>query len=130
MTKKLLIVDDDASGSDMYRMRFEVDKWEVKQAFSSEEAMVILKEENYLPDVILLDLVLPKMQGSELLGIIKKDDRTKDVVVIILTALMLNSADQERISKGADDYIMKINILPHELVERVEKLLKKKGIKV
>ncbi len=127
MSKKLLIVDDNWGCSDLYRMRFEYDKWEVKIAYSAEQAMEMLKDKQYLPDAILLDLMLPKMQGDELLEIIRKDPRIKDVVVVVLTALSLNPNDEERISGEADDYIMKIDILPEQLVKRVTELVEKKN---
>ncbi len=65
------------------------------------------------------------MQGDELLGVIRKDPALKDIVVIILTALGLNPYDEERISGEADDYILKISILPEQLVNRVTELVEK-----
>jgi len=127
MSKKLLIVDDNKGNSDLYKMRFEYDKWEVKVAYSAEQAIEIFEDHNYLPDAILLDLMLPKMQGDELLKIIRKDQRTKDIVVVVLTALQLNPADEEKISGDADDYILKIDILPEQLVNRVDELVEKKA---
>jgi len=127
MIKKLLIVDDNRGNSELYKMRFEYAKWEVNVAYSAEQAMEILKDEDYKPDAILLDLMLPKMQGDELLKIIRQDPRIKDIVVIILTALQLNPADEQKISGDADDYILKIDILPEQLVERVTELVNKKG---
>jgi len=127
MSKKLLIVDDNWGCSDMYRLRFEHAKWEVKIAYTAEDAIEILKNSDYLPDAILLDLMLPKMQGDELLEIIRKDPRIKDVIVVVLTALNLNPIDQNRISGDADDYIMKLDILPEQLVNRVNELVEKKA---
>lgn len=126
MSKKLLIVDDNWGCSDLYRMRFEFAKWEAKIAYSAEEAIDILKDENYLPDAILLDLMLPRMQGDELLDIIRENPRTKNIVVVVLTALNLNPIDQEKLSGKADDYILKIDILPEQLVNRVTELVEKK----
>ncbi|MFA7253481.1 MAG: response regulator [Patescibacteria group bacterium] len=127
MSKKLLIVDDNWGCSDLYRMRFEFAKWEVKIAYSAEDAIEMFKDKEYLPDAILLDLMLPKMQGDELLKIIRKDPRIKDIVVVVLTALNLNPIDQNRISGDADDYIMKIDILPEQLVNRINELVEKKA---
>ncbi|MEI6498615.1 MAG: response regulator [bacterium] len=127
MSKKLLIVDDSWGCSDLYRLRFEYANWEVAIAYSAEEAIEKMKNNN-LPDVILLDLMLPKMQGDELLEIIRTDQRTKDIVVIVLTALSLNPIDQEKFEGKADDYILKIDILPEQLVNRVNEILKKKQL--
>lgn len=119
---KLLIVDDSKGCSDMYKMRFEYADWEVKIAASAEKAIEMLNKE-YLPDAILLDIMLPKMQGDELLGIIKNNPKTKDIKVVVLTALNFVSGQEQTITDKADDYILKIDIMPDELVKRVTGLL-------
>ncbi len=124
---KLLIVDDNRGCSDLYKLRFSDAGWDVDIAYSAEAAIQMLMHTDYLPDAILLDLMLPKMQGDELLLIIRKDPRIKDVVVVVLTALSLNPIDQERISGDADDYILKLDIMPKELVEHVTELVEKKS---
>lgn len=123
---KLLIVDDNRGCSDLYKLRFSNAGWDVNIAYSAEAAIQMLTKTDYLPDAILLDLMLPVMQGDELLRIIRKDPRIKDIVVVVLTALNLNPTDQEKISGDADDYILKLDILPKELVERVSELVEKK----
>lgn len=123
MVHKLLIVDDNRGCADMYKMRFEYDKWEVSVVFSAEEAIEILKDGAYRPDAILLDIMLPKMQGDELLNILKNDPKTKDIKIIVLTALNLYSGREEKIIEKADDYILKIDIMPNALVKRVTKLV-------
>jgi DNA-binding response OmpR family regulator len=123
---KLLIVDDNRGCSELYKLRFSNDGWDVNIAYSAEAAMVLFKKSDYKPDAILLDLMLPKMQGDELLKVIRSMPRIKDVVVVILTALSLNPKDQEVISGEADDYILKLDIYPKELVERVTELIEKK----
>lgn len=127
MSYKLLVVDDSKGCSDLYKMRFEYDKWEVKVAYSAERSMKMLEGTDYKPDAILLDLMLPKMQGGEYLKVLRSDSKTKDIVVVILTALSINPVDQEEISGEADDYIMKIDILPQQLVKRVTELVEKKS---
>ena len=126
MSYKLLIIDDSKGCSELYKLRFSHDGWDVNIAYSAEVALKMLKETDYLPDAILLDLMLPKMQGDELLKVIRLDPRIKDVIVVVLTALSLNPVDEEKISGQADDYILKIDINPGELVERVTKLVEKK----
>ena len=126
MSYKLLIVDDNKGCSDLYKLRFEYAGWDATIAYSAETALKTLTETDYKPDAILLDLMLPKMQGAELLRIIRKDPRIKDVVVVVLTALSLNLVDQEEISGDADDYIHKLDIMPKELVKRVTELIEKK----
>lgn len=126
MSKKIFIIEDDKSCSDMYKMRFEMNKWEVTLAYSPEQALEILKT-GYNPDAILLDLMFRKMKGDEFLHIIRKKPKTKDTVVVILTAMnFIEPTKQEEAAKEADDYILKISIMPKELVERVEELVERK----
>lgn len=121
MARKLLIVDDNKGCDELYKIRFEKAGFEVKVVYSAEQAIEILKE--YRPDIILLDLMLPKMQGDELLGILKSDEKTKDIKIMVLTALNLNNDDAEKVKGIADDFVLKISVLPRELVQRVNKLL-------
>ena len=125
MNHKLLVVDDNRGCADLYKMRFEHDNWEVKVAFSAEEALDYLSQD-YQPDAILLDIMLPKMQGDELLEIIRKNPETKNIKVVVLTALNLNNEDRTRICKHADECLLKIDVMPKELVEKVQKLVGKK----
>lgn len=124
MSKKLLIVDDNKGCDELFRARFEMADYEVRVVYTAEEAIEVLKK--YHPDAILLDLMLPKMQGDELLGILKSDPETKDVKVIVLTALNLTSDDADKVRGIADDFVLKIKIMPKELVERVTKLIESK----
>lgn len=126
MSYKLLIVDDNRGCSELYKLRFSSDGWDVNIAYSAETALKLFKDTDYKPDAILLDLMLPKMQGNELLKVIRSMPRIKDVVVVILTALSLNPKDQEVVSGEADDYILKLDIYPKELVERVAELIENK----
>jgi len=126
MLKKILIVEDDKSCSDMYKMRFEMNKWEVTVAYSPEHALTILKSD-YAPDAILLDLMFRGMKGDEFLHLIRKEPKTKDTVVVVLTAMnFIEPTKQAEINKEADDYIFKISIMPKELVEKVTKLVEGK----
>jgi len=127
MSQKLLIVDDNKGCDELYKMRFEKADFEVKVVYTAEEAIEVLK--NYHPDAILLDLMLPKMQGDELLRILKSDPKTKDIKVIVLTALNLNNDDAEKVKGIADDFVLKISILPRELVGRVNSLLEDRKTK-
>ena len=128
MSQKLLIVDDNKGCDELYKMRFEKAGFEVKVVYSAEDAQGLLK--SYHPDVILLDLMLPKMQGDELLKILKSDEETKDIKVMVLTALNLNNDDAEKVKGIADDFALKISVLPRELVKRVNSLLGNKETKV
>lgn len=124
MTHKVLIVDDNKGCSDLYKLRFEIAAWEVVVAYSAEEGLEMLKKD-YRPDVILLDLMLPKMQGDEMLKILKEDAELKSIPVIILTAVSFNK-QEEAIRELADAYEIKIDITPEKLVKRATELVEKK----
>ncbi|MFA4995598.1 MAG: response regulator [Patescibacteria group bacterium] len=126
MSYKLLIVDDSRGCCELYKMRFELDRWQVEVAFSAEKAIEILKDDKYKPDAMLLDIMLPKMQGDEFLKIIKSDPKTKDIKVVVLTALNFFKGEEEKLSNKADDYILKIEIMPDQLVKRVTELVEGK----
>jgi DNA-binding response OmpR family regulator len=124
MSRKLLVVDDNQGCCDLYKMRFEIAGYDVKVVFSAEEAIELLKD--YHPDAILLDLMLPKMQGDELLKILKSDSKTNKIKIAILTALNLAPEKEREVCDKADDCIFKIDITPKDLVKRVEAMLKDK----
>ncbi len=123
MSHKLLVIDDNKGCCDLYKFRFEHDGWEVRIAYSAEKALEIFKDEEYLPDTILLDVMLPRMQGDELLSILKNDSKTKDIKIVMLLAVNFSSDDENSFTKKADDCILKIDLKPNELVERVTKLV-------
>jgi DNA-binding response OmpR family regulator len=79
-----------------------------------------------LPDLLLLDVVLPKKDGFEILAELRKDARTKDLLVILLTNLGQKPDVERGIKLGADDYIIKAHYTPTEVVEKIAKLLKDK----
>lgn len=122
MSHKILIVDDNRGCCDLYKMRFEYDKWNVIVAYTAEKALELLKR-GYHPDAILLDIMLPKMQGDELLEILKSNPETKDIKVVIISAINFFKEKNEILFAQADDCIMKIDIMPNELVARVTKLV-------
>ena len=122
MTKKILIVDDNKGCCELYQQRFEIDGYEVKSVFSAEEALKIL-ESGYKPNAILLDILLPKMQGDELLPLLKSNPKYQDIKIIVFTALTLKPEHEKKIIDQADDYVLKMDLTPKELVERVDKLI-------
>ena len=123
MSKKYtaLIVDDDKFLLDMYRKKFENDGATVDVAVGSEEALGKLRG-GAKPDVLILDIIMPSMDGIELLEVIRKEKLAPDSVVIMLT----NESDAERIDKakslGIKGYIVKATSIPTEVVEKVREI--------
>lgn len=117
----ILIVDDDTFFLDMYSMRFKTAGYEVATASNGKDALD--KLQTIIPDIILLDLTMPVMDGFETLKQIQKEDRLKKAKVIMLT----NKGEPEDITLcdkyGAIGYIIKANSTPTEVVERVNTFL-------
>lgn len=116
--KKILIVDDDKFLLDMYTYKFKEKKFDVMQALGSIEALNKLKE-GITPDVILLDVVMPAMDGFELLTLIKSEKLAPNAKVIMLSNLGQPSDVEKGRSLGARGYVVKASATPSEVVEKV-----------
>jgi len=121
MTAKLLIVDDAQTIRSFETMIMENSGYEVIQATNGVEALLTMHNES--PDLVLLDIEMPIMDGIECCRQIKQDETFKDVKVIIVTTRSEYSKISEAFAAGADDYIIK-PIEPNELREKVKDLLK------
>lgn len=117
---KILIVEDDVFLSDLYKTKFTLDGFEVITAYDGEKGLE-LAEKN-LPQVILLDLVLPKMSGFAVLENLKKEKATKDIPVVLLTNLGQKSDVENGLQLGAVDYLIKAHFMPSEVVAKIKKL--------
>ncbi|KKU28453.1 MAG: Response regulator receiver domain protein [Candidatus Giovannonibacteria bacterium GW2011_GWB1_46_20] len=120
--KKVLIVDDDKFLLDMYTIKFTENNFDVTAALGSVEALGKIKE-GIDPDVALLDVVMPAMDGFELLETIKRDKLAPRAKVIILSNLGQQSDIDKGNALGADGYIVKANATPSEVVEKVKEIL-------
>ena len=120
---KILIVEDDPFLAEMYSTKINQEGFEVESAGDGKEAVEKARSTN--PDVILLDIVLPKMDGFEVLQKIKKDPTLQHIKVIVLTNLGQKEEVEKGIELGADDYIVKAHFTPTEVVNKVKKILSK-----
>lgn len=120
--KKIFIVDDDKFLLDMYTFKFKERGFEVTQAFGSIDALNKLKG-GIVPDVILLDIVMPSMDGFELLGLIKTENLAPDAKVIVLSNLGQPGDVEKGRSLGANGYVIKASSTPSEVVEKVVTVL-------
>ncbi len=118
---KIAIIEDDAVISQMYRMKFEADGFEVQLANNGERGVAMV--ESFVPDLILMDLQMPQMGGAEALSIIRKKPWGKDIPVIILTNLGEEESPKEIRSLGIDSYIVKAELTPRQVVQRVKEAL-------
>ncbi len=120
---KILIIEDDAFIMDMYCTKFEMTGYKVLKADDGIKGIKIINESK--PDIVVLDIIMPRMDGFEVLKMVKKDPKLQDIPVILLTNLGQKENIEEGIELKADDYIIKAHFTPDEVVNRVEKVLKK-----
>ncbi len=124
----ILLVEDDSFISGMYQTKLANLGYEVEVIEDGQVAWERLQRDP-LPDLVLLDIVLPQRDGFEILAAIRKQRRTKDLPVILLTNLG-QKPDVERGTKlGADEYIIKAHYTPTEVVEKITKVLKERAKK-
>ncbi len=118
----ILVVEDEEAISVLIKYNLEKSGFAVTQAFDGEEALE--KMETFIPDLIIMDLMMPKMNGYELTSEIRKFDLTKDIPIIMLTARGQESDKLQGYEKGVDDYITKPFSIK-ELEARVRAVLKR-----
>lgn len=121
---KVLICDDDPLLLDLMEFRLAAKGYEVVRAADGGEALV--KAVHEAPDVILLDGMMPKSDGLEVLTSIKADERLSDIPIIMLTARKGERDIVSALEKGADDYLVK-PFIPEELLARLARVLARKG---
>ncbi len=117
----VLIIEDDPLISRMYQTVFKFDGFEVEMARDGAEGIAKLKE--HKPVMILLDIMMPKMTGIEVLGDIKSNPATKNIPVIVLTNLSGAEDAEKAIEMGAVKYIVKSANKPKEIVAQVKEVL-------
>lgn len=118
---KIAIIEDDAVISQMYRMKFEADGFDVQLADNGKKGVALV--EHTAPDIILLDLQMPEMGGAEALTEIRKQAWGKDIPVIILTNLGEEEAPKGIRGLGIHSYIVKAELTPRQVVQRVKEAL-------
>lgn len=122
-SQKILLIEDDKMLLEMYAAKFSREGYTVLTAENGANGLKLAQEEK--PDIILLDIIMPKMDGFATLKEIRKDDGMKSIPVILLTNLGQDQDIQKGKSLGADDYFIKANHTPTEIVEKVKGMLSK-----
>lgn len=118
---KILIVEDDAIINLMYKTKLELDGFEVLSATDGLMGLAMAKKEK--KDLILLDIIMPQLDGFTVLAELKRDVRTKDTPVILLTNLGTEEDKERGIKLGAVDYIIKAGLTPAQVSEKVQEYL-------
>lgn len=116
--KKILLVEDDIALAAVYKSRLELEDFDTREAHNGEDALSIAKE--YAPDLILLDAMMPKISGFDVLDILRNTPETANIKVIMLTALS-QAKDKERAEAlGVNDYLVKSQVVIGDVVDRVK----------
>lgn len=123
---KIAIIEDDAVISQMYRMKFEAEGYEVQMASNGRLGVELV--EKMRPDIILLDLRMPEMDGTEALTQIRKHNWGKNIPVMILTNVGEEEAPAELKDLNVLDYIVKADLTPRQVTEKVKEALGKKQL--
>ena len=118
---KIAIIEDDPVIRQMYLMKFESAGFDVSVAENGQEGVVLV--ERFRPDIILLDLTMPVMTGDEALAEIRRSERGRDIPVMILTNLGEEEAPKSLHKLGIHSYIVKADLTPRQVVDRVKKAL-------
>ncbi len=125
--KKIFIIDDDKFLLDMYSLKFNKAGYDVKTADSTEEALKTIRD-GYEPEIVLCDIVMPGLDGLDMVGAIRKEKLISKSVIIMLT----NQGASEDIAKAqklsVDGYIVKATTIPSEVLTEVEKITKSKKV--
>jgi two-component system phosphate regulon response regulator PhoB len=116
--KKILFVEDDDALAGVYLVRLQAEGFDVKRVSNGEEALAAATE--YKPDLVLLDVMMPKVSGFDVLDILRNTPETANLKVVMLTALS-QDADRKRAQElGVDDYLVKSQVVITDVIERLK----------
>lgn len=116
--KKILLVEDDVALASVYKSRLELEGFLTREVNNGEQALQAALE--FKPDLILLDAMMPKISGFDVLDILRNTPETADIRVIMLTALSQPKDKQRAEELGVNDYLVKSQVVIGDVVERVK----------
>ncbi len=120
-TFRILLVEDDEFLAELYATKLTLEGFGVHVAGDGRRGLKLAQEQH--PDLILLDIILPKLDGFEVLRELKIDPQTKAIPVILLTNLSQRSEVQQGLDLGAVDYLIKAHFMPSEVVAKIKAVL-------
>jgi CheY-like chemotaxis protein len=117
---RVLLVEDDSFQRERMHAWLESQRWVVQEAANGREALDRLQQSK--PDLILLDLMMPEMDGFQVVATLQKEVGWRDIPVIVITALDLDAKDRDRLNSGVQSVLVKETFQPADLVERIRRL--------
>lgn len=118
---KILLVEDDSFLVEMYTTKFELEGFDIITAEDGARGLDLAQKEQ--PDIILLDILMPKMDGFEVLDELKKNPKTTKIPVVLLTNLGQKDDVKKGFEKGAVGYLIKAHFMPSEVVDKIKAIL-------
>ena len=116
--KKILLVEDDDALANVYMMRLKAERFDVRRVANGEDALAAAKEQK--PDLVLLDAMMPKVSGFDVLDILRNTPETASLKIIMLTALSQESDKQRARGLGVDDYLVKSQVVISDVIDRIK----------
>jgi DNA-binding response OmpR family regulator len=121
-TKKgILLIEDDEFLAELYATKLNLEGFEVALANTGEKGLKMIKDKK--PDLVLLDIILPKMDGFEILKNVKADPGLKNIPIILLTNLSQKDEVKKGLELGAVDYLIKAHFMPSEVVKKIKNVI-------
>lgn len=115
--KKILLVEDDTALASVYKSRLEMEGFETQAVHNGEDALSVATD--FKPDLILLDAMMPKISGFDVLDILRNTPETANIKIIMLTALSQPKDKERAETLGVDDYLVKSQVVIGDVVDRV-----------
>ena len=115
--KRILLVEDDDALASVYETRLQAENFDVRRVANGEDALATAL--TYKPDLVLLDVMMPKVSGFDVLDILRNTPETGNLKIIMLTALSQQTDKERAESLGADDYLVKSQVVIADVVERI-----------
>jgi DNA-binding response OmpR family regulator len=119
--KKILLVEDDDALAAVYETRLQAEGFDTHRVPNGEDALASALQ--YKPDLILLDVMMPKVSGFDVLDILRNTTETADIKIIMLTALSQESDKERAKNLGVNDYLVKSQVVIADVVERIKQHL-------
>ena len=123
--RKVLIADDEPDILEILKYNLVNEGYQVFTAKDGDEALD--KAKLTQPDLVILDIMMPKINGLDVLKKLREQDETQNIPVIVLTALIQDREKMESITRGADDYIVKSETMPGDVIQKIHRVLEKRA---